>query len=101
METSVLKLPKELTIFTVELFWKTLVETIENTIQSGEKKIVLYFGALEKIDGSGIQLLLSLEKTMLKEKFEVKYINVSESIENVLKLVGVEYLLVTEGETNE
>ena len=101
MEASVLKLPKELTIFTVEIFWKTLVESIENLDQSDEKRLVLYFGSLEKIDGSGVQLLLSLEKTMLKEKFQVSYEGVSEAIEDVLKLIGVEYLLVMEGEVNE
>jgi anti-anti-sigma regulatory factor len=94
-------LPNELTIFTVEVFWKALVETIEKMNASKEKLLVLDFNALEKIDGSGIQLLLSLEKTMLKEKFQVKYLDVKESIEETLKLVGVEYLLVMEGETNE
>ena len=95
------KLPNELTIFTVEEFWKRLVETIEKMSESDEQLLSLDFESLEKIDGSGIQLLLSLEKTMLKEKFQVKYLNVKESIEEALKLVGVEYLLVMEGETNE
>jgi len=95
------KLPNELTIFTVEEFWKRLVETIEKMNESEEQLLSLDFESLEKIDGSGIQLLLSLEKTMLKEKFQVKYKNVKESIEEALKLVGVEYLLVMEGETNE
>jgi len=95
------KLASELTIFTVEEFWKRLVETIEKMNESEEQLLSLDFESLEKIDGSGIQLLLSLEKTMLKEKFQVKYKNVKESIEEALKLVGVEYLLVMEGETNE
>lgn len=95
------KLPNELTIFTVEEFWKRLVETIEKMSESDEQLLRLDFESLEKIDGSGIQLLLSLEKTMLKEKFQVKYQNVKDSIEEALKLVGVEYLLVMEGETNE
>ena len=95
------KLPNELTIFTVEEFWKRLVETIEKMNESEEQLLSLDFESLEKIDGSGIQLLLSLEKTMLKEKFQVKYQNVKDSIEEALKLVGVEYLLVMEGETNE
>ncbi|MEA1975439.1 MAG: STAS domain-containing protein [Bacillota bacterium] len=95
------KLPNELTIFTVEEFWKSLVDVIEKMNASDEKILTLDFENLEKIDGSGIQLLLSLEKTMLKEKFKVKYQNVKESIENVLKFVGIEYLLVMEGEINE
>jgi ABC-type transporter Mla MlaB component len=95
------KLPNELTIFTVEEFWKRLVETIEKMSEADEQLLNLDFESLEKIDGSGVQLLLSLEKTMLKEKFQVKYQNVKESIEEVLKLVGIEYLLVMEGETNE
>jgi len=96
-----LLLPDELTIFTVEEFWKTLVETIEKMNTADDQLLVLDFHALEKIDGSGIQLLLSLEKTMLKEKFQVSYEGVSEPIEDVLKLIGVEYLLVMEGELNE
>lgn len=95
------KLPNELTIFTVEEFWKMLVDTIGKMNEKNEQLLLLDFEILEKIDGSGIQLLLSLEKTMLKEKFQVKYQNVKESIEEVLKLVGVEYLLVMEGEADE
>lgn len=101
MEASVLKLPRELTIFTVEIFWKTLVETIETMVQDGEKKLVLYFGGLEKIDGSGVQLLLSLEKTMLKEDFQVKYIDIDDSIKKTFKLIGVEYLLTMAGDSIE
>ena len=101
MGESKVKLPRELTIFTVEKFWKNLVEIFEKMNKVEERLLILDFEALEKIDGAGIQLLLSLEKTMLKEKFQVKYLNVKESIEEVLKLVGVEYLLVMEGENNE
>ena len=101
MGERVVKLPNELTIFTVEEFWKGLVETIEKMNEIDERSLILDFNALEKIDGSGIQLLLSLEKTMLKEKFHVKYQKVKKSIEETLKLVGVEYLLVMEGDTNE
>lgn len=95
------KLPNELTIFNVEEFWKALVDTIEKMNKGEEKLLVLDFKALEKIDGSGIQLLIALEKTILKERFHVKYENVNVSIEETLKLVGVEYLLVSEGEKNE
>ena len=101
MGKQTVKLTSELTIFTVEEFWKRLIETIEKMSGSDERLLSLDFESLEKIDGSGIQLLLSLEKTMLKEKFQVKYLNVKDSIEEALKLVGVEYLLVMEGETNE
>jgi len=101
MGERVVKLPIELTIFTVEAFWKRLVEIIEKMNAIDEPLLILDFTTLEKIDGSGIQLLLSLEKTMLKEKFQVKYQNVEKSIEETLKLVGVEYLLVMEGEKDE
>lgn len=101
MEKWKVKLPNELTIFTVEEFWKNLVDAVEKMNEGGEKLLALDFQSLEKVDGSGIQLLLSLEKTMLKEKFQVKYQNVKKPIENVLKLVGIEYLLVMEGEMNE
>lgn len=96
-----IKLPNELTIFNIEEFWKNLVDTLEKMNKGDEKSLVLDFKVLEKIDGSGIQLLISLEKTILKERFQVKYENVNVSIEETLKLVGVEYLLVSEGEKNE
>lgn len=95
------KLPNELTIFTVEKYWKNLVDAIEKMNEMDEKLLILNFQELEKVDGSGIQLLLSLEKTMLKEKFEVKYQNVNESIKNVFNLVGVQYLLRMEGDKDE
>lgn len=95
------KLPNELTIFTVEKYWKNLVDAIEKMNEMDEKLLILNFQELEKVDGSGIQLLLSLEKTMLKEKFEVKYQNVNESIKNVFNLVGVQYLLRMKGDKDE
>jgi len=101
MERAVLKLPKELTIFTVEIFWKTLLETLEDMKEMHEKNFVLYFGDLEKIDGAGMQLLLSLEKTLLKEKLQLEYKEVNDSIKKVLKLVGVGYLLAVAGEKDE
>jgi len=96
-----IKLPSELTIFTVEAFWKSLVEIIEKMNAIDERLLILDFTTLEKIDGAGIQLLLSLEKTILKEKIQVKYENVKESIRKILSLVGVEYLIVMAGEKNE
>ncbi|HKL41116.1 MAG TPA: STAS domain-containing protein [Clostridia bacterium] len=101
MSKRTVELPDELTIFTVEVFWKALVESIEKMNASNKELLILNFNALEKIDGSGIQLLLSLEKTMLKEKFQVKYENVKKSIEETLNLVGVKYLLVMAGEKDE
>ncbi|MGM0380316.1 MAG: STAS domain-containing protein [Bacillota bacterium] len=101
MKEKVIKLPKELTIYTVSLFWKTLYESIENMNKLKDEKLILYFEKLEKIDGAGIQLLLSLEKTILKEGLKIEYIKVKEPIRELFQSVGVDYLLVVEGEENE
>lgn len=89
-------LPEELSIYNIENFWRQLVNHLEDLDNMSVTTMTLDFSSVGHIDGAGIQLLLSLEKTILKEKLSVRYLNVEESIKETLKSTGLEYLLVSE-----
>mgnify|MGYP006420974653 CR=1 FL=1 len=99
MKKHKVSLSEEISIFTIASIWEKFIKVLEKF----EKKdtLILDCEKLEAIDGAGIQLLLSLEKTILKESYKIKYINYSENIKDIFEKVGVSYLLVTEGDINE
>jgi len=99
MKKHKISLSEEVSIFTIASVWDKFIKTLEKF----KKKdlLVLDCEKLEAIDGAGIQLLLSLEKTILKESYKIKYINYSDEIKETFEKVGVSYLLVTEGDLNE
>lgn len=101
MRSRTVILPEEISIFNIEEFWKNLINKVESVDRSDPSPILLDFIQLNHIDGAGIQVLLSLEKTMLKEKYNVKYLNVSAEIKEIFKQIGLGYLLVMEVEGDE
>ena len=92
------KAPSELTIYTVKSFQEELISKLDNN-----KDLLLDCQQLEMIDGAGIQLLLSLEKTALNENFGVEYMNLSSEIKKNIELAGAIDLLdfIEEDQKNE
>ena len=84
-----LRLPKELTIYTVSSWKEDILEEL-----SAKEDLRLDCSSLKKLDGAGVQLLLSLEKTTFREKFDVELINIGAEIREIIELAGVEELLL-------
>ncbi|TDX47827.1 STAS domain-containing protein [Orenia marismortui] len=83
-----LELPEELTIFTIYPFKEEVISKLEE-----KKNLIFDCYQVERLDAAGIQLLLSLEKTFLKEKISLKLDNISKEIEETFKLLGVNEIL--------
>jgi len=84
-------LPVNLDIHNVKKVYDDLLETVEQNIDSGEKKIVLDADNVEDVDAAGIQLLLALKQTCKKEKIEFKIKNIGETCKRLFLLSGVNF----------
>lgn len=82
------RMPPELTIYTVKSFRKELVDKLDE-----DRDLLLYCQEVELVDGAGIQLLLSLEKTALNENFTVDFINPTPEFKEKVELAGITELL--------
>jgi anti-anti-sigma factor len=91
-----LKAPSELTIYNVKSFQEDLINKL-----GSNSDIHIDCQQIEIMDGAGIQLLLSLEKTALNENLNVKFINLTSEFREKIDLAGMTELLdFVEGEEN-
>lgn len=88
------KVPPELTIYTVQTFKDKVVKKLEENRQD----LVFDCREVEAVDGAGVQLLLSLEKTALNEDFNLKFKNPTPKFKDAMNLAGINELLDVIGE---
>ena len=81
-------LSQELTIFTVNSLKEEMVKLLAE-----KKDIVLDCSKVEAVDGAGIQLLLSLERTLLNQEAELKLKQINSDFEKALELLGVKEVI--------
>ncbi|SJZ40991.1 STAS domain-containing protein [Selenihalanaerobacter shriftii] len=92
-----LQIPEELTIYTVQSFKDKILGRLDI-----KEDLILNCQDMNIIDGAGIQLLLSLEKTALNEEFNIFFKSPTDSFKESLKLAGVSELFnVIEEEVND
>jgi len=84
----------KLTIYEVEDLHKKFLKYIKKA----EGDLTLDLGLIQKIDMSGIQLLLSTNKTCKEKSINFNLANVSDSIKETIKLSGCDSAL---GVTND
>jgi len=94
MEELLIVLPQELTIYNVAAFKEEILEKLDSS------SVLFDCVNLEYIDAAGIQLLLSLEKTLLNQGMTLKLINLSNQIEESLDLFGIDSILNLKGDVN-
>lgn len=90
-----LALPEELTIYNVSSLREEMLELL-----AGKEDLVLDGSQVQEIDAAGVQLLLSLEKTTLREDFTVQLTDITAEGEEILEAAGVKELLMG-GQKNE
>jgi len=83
-----INLSQELSIYNVSLFKQEVLERLAE-----KSDLIFDCSQLELIDAAGMQLILSLQKTLLNEEFNLKLRNISSEVEEVFELVGVEEIL--------
>ncbi|PRX27471.1 anti-anti-sigma factor [Orenia metallireducens] len=87
MEKLLLVLPEELTIYNVASFREEILEKLNSN------GVLFDCDKLEYIDAAGIQLLLSLEKTLLNQGSTLELINLADEVEESLTLFGMDSIL--------
>ncbi|SDC87202.1 MULTISPECIES: STAS domain-containing protein [unclassified Candidatus Frackibacter] len=83
-----ISIPQELTIYNVNAFKDEVVSNL-----GSKQELILDCQEVEMIDGAGVQLLLSLEKTALNEEFNVEFKNLTPSFRETVELAGINELL--------
>lgn len=80
---TILNIEGELSIFDVGEYRARLIETDFNDL-------IIDFSATEKIDGAGVQFLISLQKMMEDEGNVLSFTKISDSVSDCLKLYDLE-----------
>jgi len=81
-------LNEEITIYTINDIYEKFVYVLKDPYE----ELIINLSNLEEIDGAGLQLLISLQKTCDASNRKCHFI-FSKSIENNLKLYGVDNVL--------
>ena len=92
-------LPAGITVYNVEEVLEDFNQFIQKEdFTSGKLDVVLIdASALEDLDASGLQLLLSIQKTSRQRSLLFTMLGMSESIMNLLRMTGTADILGNEG----
>lgn len=86
-DKKVMSIEGDMTIFNAQV----ILSSID---LSESKEIEIDLSNVTEIDTAGLQILLSIKKEALKNNLDVKFINISESIDNLLQLYRVKDYLI-------
>ena len=79
-------LPREITRMHLRDVWSQFRSLLEGTFENGESRVELQADCVERIDGPGIQLLLSFQKAAEAKGLRVALINPSPTMRNSIAI---------------
>lgn len=85
--------PSELTYQHIAAIHDELLTFFNQFEQSGNKKVFFDFNQISDLDITGLQLLLSLHKTINQQQYSFAFLNKSAYLQEMLDLSGATDLL--------